>query len=217
MAVDGGDGTVPLPGLRRRVSGALAGAMVCGALAVAIMMLPAVGTSGTGPRDGRGAAGDRALLRTVQMDTTAKARKLGPPNFAGFCKFTEQGSLRYDPRLKASAYSCSEPSHLGLDVHTVCGWTYGGRITTRITRVNDARTWECWFTPNGKVGRLDFAEYCARSGQRAVLVARNAGGWRCGTAKISGDAACQALYPKYRGAFSRFESYSKPDSWECWA
>ncbi|NRQ35423.1 hypothetical protein HII36_26860 [Nonomuraea sp. NN258] len=142
---------------------------------------------------------------------------LGKPDFAGYCQQTGQGDLAYNERNKGYGYRCTNPNSAGLDAQNVCAWTYKTKVTNRIGDFNDATTWQCWTAPHGRLGALDFRAYCTARGQTANLIGDNAYSWHCGTAKISGDAACRVLYPRYPAAVSRFQTFYDPDSWECWA
>lgn len=142
---------------------------------------------------------------------------LGQPNFAGYCGSIGEGTAEATAN-NAYGWACSAQAGVRLQVDSACAYTFRVKTSQVInvtTNFYSTTSWQCWRT-NGMLGLLNITSYCSSAGLGAVkLNADNAYGWTCGGAGVNTDAGCQAEYNS-SDAFSRFEVWSDPNSWQCW-
>ena len=142
---------------------------------------------------------------------------LGQPNFAGYCGSIGEGTAEATAN-NAYGWACSAQAGVRLQVDSACAYTFhlkSSQVINVTTNFYSTTSWQCWRT-NGMLGLLNITSYCSSAGLGAVkLNADNAYGWTCGGAGVNTDAGCQAEYGS-SDAFSRFEVWSDPNSWQCW-
>lgn len=143
---------------------------------------------------------------------------LGQPNFDGYCGHIGQGSA-ITVNSTAYGWACSSQSSIALQVNNACAWTFhlkASQVINVTTDFHSTTSWQCWRT-NGMVGLLNITAYCASAGLgTAKLTADNAYGWTCGGIPVDTNAGCQAQFGN-SNAFSRFEIFTDPNTWQCWA
>ena len=142
---------------------------------------------------------------------------LGQPNFDGYCGHIGEGSA-VTTNSTAYGWACSSESSVPLQVNSACAWTFHlktSQVVNVTTDYHSVTSWQCWRT-NGMLGLLNITTYCTSAGLGAVkLTADNAYGWTCGGNPIDTNAGCQAQFGN-SNAFSRFEIWTDPNTWQCW-
>lgn len=181
-----------------------------------LLPAPSTGTS-SGPGSQPGSKPKHSSKPKPKSAGPVTPTNLGQPNFDGYCGHIGEGSA-ITTNSTAYGWACSSQSSIALQVNNACAWTFRLRTSQVINITTDfhsVTSWQCWRT-NGMLGLLNITAYCTSAGLGAVkLTADNAYGWTCGGSPVDTNAGCQAQFGN-SNAFSRFEIFTAPNSWQCW-
>ena len=145
---------------------------------------------------------------------------LGAPNFNGYCSSTKEGTAIAVVN-DAYGWRCSSDASTPLSSQAVCAYTYRMNsaqiidVTTNFYSSSEGI--QCWST-HGQLGGVDFTTYCSSTGLgKATLAGPDAIDWQCSSdPDLNETVVCRYLYNNSQ-AFARYELFTDPDSWQCWA